>query len=171
MLSRRIVFTWFLPFPKRSIRNRTKICPDFRTHSRSGGRRIGNTRERGVVNACTAAVSSRVMGDVEYGDITSEEAVAFCLQDAEKKRADTVALTQVLLYFGVHLLRRCASAHNNTWRACARLGQSGRIFSFWQFAPMRRKDQRGVCSKSHATHRTHVPCRQARQRQQLSLYE
>ena len=34
-------------------------------------------------------------GDIEYGDITSEEAVAFCLKDAEKWRADTLALTQV----------------------------------------------------------------------------
>eukprot|EP00903_Cladosiphon_okamuranus_P015751 g14537.t1 len=38
-----------------------------------------------------------VMDDVEYKDITSEEAVAFCLQDAEKARADTLALTQAMI--------------------------------------------------------------------------
>lgn len=33
--------------------------------------------------------------DLEYGDITSAEALAFCLADPAKARADTLALTQV----------------------------------------------------------------------------
>lgn len=32
---------------------------------------------------------------VEYGDITSEEAIAFCLPDADKAREDTLTLLQV----------------------------------------------------------------------------
>lgn len=32
---------------------------------------------------------------VEYGDITSEEAIAFCLKDAAKAREDTLTLLQV----------------------------------------------------------------------------
>ena len=32
---------------------------------------------------------------VEYGDITSEEAIAFCLPDAAKARDDTLTLLQV----------------------------------------------------------------------------
>lgn len=71
---------------------RSATCHSVKPHRWAGSRwQVAGAR----VHNSSSIHPLLIMDDIEYGDITSEEAVAFCLQDAEKARADTLALTQV----------------------------------------------------------------------------